>query len=175
MVVLTPIWVWKQLLAHDSCKNCFSKMCFPPRRGAHFYKKCKKIQKKDANKHQKSNFLKQVTEIAKINCKLWLKNCLKSKKCSRRSREQHFFRFLVAEEGPMEGDWKGQCIQKWLKTNIFEGILLSIDFQKCASGDSGEHIFVKMRRQNACDHKFQRKAFLQIAFLMQVHIKIHPA
>ena len=87
-------------------------------RGAHFHKKCKKMKKKDANKHQKSNFLKQVTEIAKMNCKLWLQNGLKSKKCSRPSREQHFCWSLVAEEGPTEGDWKGHCSQKWLKTNI---------------------------------------------------------
>ena len=88
-------------------------------RGAHFHKSCKKIKKKDANKHQNSNFLKQATEIAKMSCKLWLKNGLKSKKCSRPSREQHFFWFLVAEEGPTEGDWKGQWSQKWLNTNIF--------------------------------------------------------
>ena len=55
-------------------------------RGVHFYKFCKKLKKNHANKHQKSNFLKQVTEIAKINCKLWLQNGLKSKKWSRPSR-----------------------------------------------------------------------------------------
>jgi len=39
-------------------------------RGAHFYKICKKLKKIDANKHRKSNFLKQVMEMAKMNCKL---------------------------------------------------------------------------------------------------------
>ena len=96
----------------------FRKCASHRRRGAHFNKNCKKIKKKDANKHQKSNFLKQVVEIAKMNWKLWLQNSLKSKKCSRPSREQHFYWFLEAEEGPTEGDWKGQCRQKWLKTNI---------------------------------------------------------
>ena len=38
-------------------------------RGAHFYKICKILKKNHANKHQTSNFLKQVTEIAKMNCK----------------------------------------------------------------------------------------------------------
>ena len=102
-------------------------------REAHFHKNCKNIQKKEANKHQKSNFLKQVTEIAKMNCKLWLQNDRKSKKCSRPSREQHFYWFLLAEEGPAEGDWKGKCTKTWIETNIFEGTLLRIVFQKCAS------------------------------------------
>jgi hypothetical protein len=79
----------------------------------------------------------------------------------------------VAEEGPTEGDWKGQCTQKWFKTNIFESILLSIGFQKCASGGSGEHIFVKIWKQNASELKFHQKAILQIAFLMHIRIKIH--
>ena len=57
------------------------------RRGAHFHKIRKNMKKTHANKHQKSNFLKHVTEIAKMNSKLWLKNGLKSKKCSRPSRE----------------------------------------------------------------------------------------
>ena len=39
-------------------------------RGAHFHKICKTFKKIHANKHQKSNFMKQVTEIAKMNCKL---------------------------------------------------------------------------------------------------------
>ena len=41
--------------------------------------------------------------------------------------------FLLAEEGPAEGDRKGECTQKLLKTGIFESILLRIVFQKCAS------------------------------------------
>ena len=107
----------------SSCTRYFQKSLFEnvlptEGRGAYFHKFCKKIKKKNANKHRKSNFLKQVMEIAKMNCKLWLKNGLKSKKCSRPSREQHFFWFLVAEKGPTEGDWKGQCTQKWFKTNI---------------------------------------------------------
>ena len=39
-------------------------------RGTHVHKICRKLKKNHANKHQKSNFLKQVTEIAKMNCKL---------------------------------------------------------------------------------------------------------
>ena len=54
---------------------------------------------------------------------------------------------------------------------IFEGILLSIGFQKCASGGCGEHIFEKIRRQNASELKFHRKAVLQIAFLMHIRTK----
>ena len=106
-------WFWCQfgygnILLHTIFAKIVLRKCASHRgREAHFHKNCKKIGKKDANKHQKSNFLKQVTEIAKMNCKIWLKNGLKSKKCSRPSREQHFFRFLVAEEGPAEGDWKG--------------------------------------------------------------------
>ena len=30
------VWVWKQLLAHDICKNRSSKMCFLPRAGSTF-------------------------------------------------------------------------------------------------------------------------------------------
>ena len=37
--------------------------------GAHLHKNCKKIKKNHANKHQKSNVVKQITEIAKMNCK----------------------------------------------------------------------------------------------------------
>ena len=144
-------------------------MCFPPGAGAHFHKQCKNIRKKYANKHQKSNFLKQITEIAKMNCKSWLQNGLKSKKCPKPSREQHFYWFLLAEEGPTEGDWKGQCIQKWLKTNIFESILLSIVFQKCACGGSGEHIFVKIWKQNASEHKFHRTHHINCIFDASSH------
>ena len=52
--------------------HIFWKLLFLPRRGAHVYKNSKKLKKNHANKHQKSNFLKQVTEIAKMNCKLCL-------------------------------------------------------------------------------------------------------
>ena len=106
-------WFWSQfgygnsLLHTIVAKTVLWKCASHRRRGARFHKIRKKMKKTHANKHQKSNFLKHVTEIAKMNCKLWLKNGLKSKKCSRPSREQHFFRFLVAEEGPTEGDWKG--------------------------------------------------------------------
>ncbi len=41
--------------------------------------------------------------------------------------------FSLAEKGPAEGDCKGQCTQKWFETVIFEGTLLRIVFQKCAS------------------------------------------
>ena len=41
--------------------------------------------------------------------------------------------FLLAEKGPAEGDCEGQCTQKWFETVIFEGILLRIVFQNCAS------------------------------------------
>ena len=41
--------------------------------------------------------------------------------------------FLLAEKGPAEGDWKGQCTQNRRKPDIFEGTLLRIVFQKCAS------------------------------------------
>ena len=41
--------------------------------------------------------------------------------------------FLLAEKGPAEGDCKGQCTQKWFEIVIFEGTLLRIVFQKCAS------------------------------------------
>ena len=106
-------WFWGQLgygniLLHTIFSKIVIRKCASHRgRGAYFHKFCKKIKKKDANKHRKSNFLKQAMEIAKMNCKLRLKNGLKSKKCSRPSREQHFFWFFVAEEGPAEGDWKG--------------------------------------------------------------------
>ena len=106
-------WFWSQfgygnMVLHTILANIVLRKCASYRgRGAHVHKIRKKMKKKHANKHQKSNFLKHVTEIAKMNCKLWLKNGLKSKKCSRPSREQHFFWFLVAEEGPTEGDWKG--------------------------------------------------------------------
>ena len=59
------------------------------------------------------------------------------------------------------------------KTNIFESILLSSGFQKCASGGSGEHIFVKIGKQNASELKFHQKAVLQIAFLMHIRIMFH--
>ena len=43
--------------------------------------------------------------------------------------------------GPAEGDRKGQCTQKLLKTVIFEGTLLRIVFQKCASHrERGAHV-----------------------------------
>ena len=121
-------------------KNVLRKCASYRGRGAHFHNICKALKKNHANKHQKSNFLEQVTEIAKMNCKLWLQNGLKSKKCCRHSREQHLFWFLVAEKGPKEGDWKGQCTQKWFKTNMFESILVSNGLQKCPCGSSGEHI-----------------------------------
>ena len=38
-------------------------------RGGIFINNAKKIKKIHANKHQKSHFLKQITEIAKMNCK----------------------------------------------------------------------------------------------------------
>ena len=41
--------------------------------------------------------------------------------------------FLLAEKGPAEVDSEGQCTQKWFETAIFEGTLLRIVFQKCAS------------------------------------------
>ena len=108
------------VLLHTIFAKICSRKCASHRgRGAHVHEICRKIKKKDGNKHQKSSFLKQVVEIAKMNCKLWLQNGLKSKKCSRPSREQHFFWFLVAEEGPAQGDWKGQWSQKWLKIKIF--------------------------------------------------------
>ena len=88
-------------------QKSFFENVLPTEGGEHILIKIAKNWRNHASKHQQSNFLKQVTEIAKMNCKLWLKNGLKSKKCSRPSREQHFFRFLVAEEGPTEGDWKG--------------------------------------------------------------------
>ena len=41
--------------------------------------------------------------------------------------------FLLTEKGSAEGDCEGQCTQKWFETVIFEGTLLRIVFQKCAS------------------------------------------
>ena len=45
-----------------------------------------------------------------------------------------------------------QCFKKW----IFEGRLLRLGFQKCASRSSGEHIFAKRRQKS-----------LQIAFAFE--------
>ena len=41
--------------------------------------------------------------------------------------------FLLAEKGTAEGDCEGQCTQKLFETVIFEGTLLRIVFQNCAS------------------------------------------
>ena len=60
-------------------------------RGAHFHKSCKTLKKIHANKHQTSNFLKQITETAKMSYKSCLQNGLKSKKCPKLLREQHFY------------------------------------------------------------------------------------
>ena len=55
--------------------------------------------------------------------------------------------FSLAEKGPAEGDCKGQCTQKWFETVIFEGTLLRIVFQKCASHRGrGAHFWKKYEK-----------------------------
>ena len=146
-------WFWSQFGYGNSflhtivAKTVFRKCASHRRRGAHFYKHCKKIKKNHANKHQKSIVLKEITEIGKMNWKSWLQNSLRSKKCPRPTREQHFYWFLLAEEDPVEGDWKGYCTQKGVKTIIFEGTLLRIVFQKCASHRGRRAHFWKKQEQ----------------------------
>ena len=60
-----------------------------------------------------------------------------------------FFAIFSGGRGPRGGGLKGLMQPKVTQNDGFEGILLSIGFQKYASGGSGEHIFVKIGRQNA--------------------------
>ena len=120
--MLSHKWrVWSQfgygnILLHTIfAKTVLRKCASHRRRGAHFYKFCKKLKKKHANKHQKSNFLKQIVEIAKMNCKLWLQNGLKSKKCSRPTREQPCFVIFSGGRGPDGGGLKGPMHPKVTK------------------------------------------------------------
>ena len=82
---------------------------------------------------------------------------------------------LLAEKGPAEGDRKGQCTQKWFETVIFEGTLLRIVFQKCASHRRRGAHFRKKMRKNEAKQKCKQKCMLQLAFLMQIRIKVRPA
>ena len=64
-------FVYGNIFLHTIFAKIVLRKCASHRgRGAHFHKFRKKLKKNHANKHQKSNFLKQVTEIAKMNCKL---------------------------------------------------------------------------------------------------------
>ena len=45
--------------------------------------------------------------------------------------------------------WSLQCSKKW----DFEGRLLRVGFQKCASRSSGEHFFAKLWKRNASEQK----------------------
>ena len=61
-----------------------------------------------------------------------------------------------------------QSSKKW----IFEGWLLRVGFQKCASGCSGEHIFANIWKQNASEQKKYRKSISQTTCLMKIRNNI---
>ena len=84
-----------------------------------------------------------------------------------------FFPICNGGRGPDGGGLKEPIHAKVTQNYHLEGTLLRTVFQTCASGCSGEHMFVKLRRQNASELKFHQKAVLQIAFLMQLRIKMH--
>ena len=53
---------------------------------------------------------------------------------------------LPAEEGPAEEDGRGECTQKYFKTDIFESMLVRIVFRNVLPIEGGEHIFENLQK-----------------------------
>ena len=171
MRVLKPFWAWKFGLGHEVSKNRLSEMCFLLWRGAHFHNIHKKLKKNHAKKHQKTKKFNKITEIAKMKRKSWVQNGSKRQKCPGPTREQHFYWRKRARRRGFEG---ANASKRWSKQQFLKAFCLESFFKNVLPTEGGEHISAKHWKNNEVKHDCKQKCMLQLAFLMQIRIKVRP-
>ena len=168
-------------------QSCFSKMCFWLQPGSIFAK----IWKRNAPEQNKYRTrISQITFLMQIRNNIWNFHRFASVILGvvlwiwLRNKKYTFFtakiKILMGDRSRKKANrtgngaisakkmahwsflWGIQSTKKW----IFEGWLLRVVFQKCASGCSGEHIFEKNWKNIEAKQKCKQKCTLQLAFLM---------
>ena len=169
---------------------CLSKMCFPRRAGSRFYKNWQNFERKGIVKHekQKENSRSHTTfEKLQSFCRLpFLQTGLGGEKCTRLQPQAVFegdMERAHSEANEQQSDKSKQNLQKLnilkpfggQKSEIFDRKYSKSFFRNVLPTEGGEHIFAKNWKNKWCNAKMHAKCVLQLTFLMQSRIKIHPA
>ena len=165
-------------------------MCFPPRAGSRFYKKWQNFERKGIVKHEKqeenSRSHTAFTKLQFFCRRLFSQTGLGGENCTGVEPQAVFegdTERAHSEANEQQSDKSNQNLQKLIILKPFGGQQSEIFDRRCSKSFfrnvlptlGGEHIFAKNWKNKWCNAKMHAKCVLQLTFLMQSRIKIHPA
>ena len=123
----------------------------------------------EASKNKKVN---KIAERAKMTRKSWVQNGSKRQKCPGPTREQHFY---WRKRDRRRGIERASAPKSDSKLPFLKALCWESFFKNVLATEGGEHIFEKRWEKIEAKQKCKQKCMLQLAFLIQKRIKVHPA